>query len=197
MCQTRTWRMSLSQNGSFRARYAQPQHPAGETIESDWGAAFAGLRRLSDLARCLLACGECARVATSRRSASEVGGANCLEQGKEPSHSMSHVRLQIVVGLTSVLMWLCGCGAHVPAQPSTDGPAGESVSESPTGEITMNLTSNAFEHNAKIDTRYYFFKLYALDIELDLKAGATKKQLIQAMAGHILAESQLMGVYER
>ena len=43
----------------------------------------------------------------------------------------------------------------------------------------------------------YFFKLYALDTELQLAPGATKKQLLQAMQGHILAEGQLMGNYQR
>jgi len=43
----------------------------------------------------------------------------------------------------------------------------------------------------------YFFKLYALDAELDLKPGATKQQLLRAMEGHILAEGQLMGTYQR
>jgi Raf kinase inhibitor-like YbhB/YbcL family protein len=43
----------------------------------------------------------------------------------------------------------------------------------------------------------YFFKLYALDRCLDMKAGATKKQLLDAMASYILAEAQLIGIYER
>ena len=43
----------------------------------------------------------------------------------------------------------------------------------------------------------YFFKLYALDAELQLKARATKKDLVRAMEGHILAEGQLMGTYKR
>ena len=43
----------------------------------------------------------------------------------------------------------------------------------------------------------YFFKLYALDRLLDLKPGATKKELLKAMEGHILAEGQLMGTYQR
>ncbi len=44
----------------------------------------------------------------------------------------------------------------------------------------------------------YFFKLYALDSMLDLK-GKTgyKEELIKGMEGHILAETQLMGKYER
>jgi Raf kinase inhibitor-like YbhB/YbcL family protein len=43
----------------------------------------------------------------------------------------------------------------------------------------------------------YFFKLYALDTTLDLPAGATKAQLEAAMKGHILAEGQIMGTYQR
>jgi len=43
----------------------------------------------------------------------------------------------------------------------------------------------------------YFFKLYALDSRLDLKPGATKKELEKAMKGHILAEGRLMGTYRR
>jgi Raf kinase inhibitor-like YbhB/YbcL family protein len=43
----------------------------------------------------------------------------------------------------------------------------------------------------------YFFKLYALDTPVDLKPGATKKDLVKAMEGHILAEGQLMGTYKR
>lgn len=43
----------------------------------------------------------------------------------------------------------------------------------------------------------YFFKLYALDATLDLPAGATRKELLDAMKGHIRAEGQLMGKYGR
>jgi len=46
-------------------------------------------------------------------------------------------------------------------------------------------------------THRYYFKLYALDAELDLEAGAKKPQLLEAMEGHILAEGQLMGKYSR
>lgn len=43
----------------------------------------------------------------------------------------------------------------------------------------------------------YYFKLYALDSELNLASGATKEQLLAAMKGHILAEANLMGTYSR
>lgn len=44
----------------------------------------------------------------------------------------------------------------------------------------------------------YFFKLYALDTNLDLPAEtATKAQLEVAMQGHMLGQAQLMGRYDR
>jgi len=43
----------------------------------------------------------------------------------------------------------------------------------------------------------YFFKLYALNAVLDLKPGATKKEVLKAMESHLLAEGQLMGTYQR
>jgi len=46
-------------------------------------------------------------------------------------------------------------------------------------------------------THRYYFKLYALDTELNLDAGATKADLTGAMQGHILAECHLMGRYSR
>lgn len=46
-------------------------------------------------------------------------------------------------------------------------------------------------------THRYFFKLYALDTRLELRAGITKTELAKAMKGHVLAETQLMGTYRR
>ena len=46
-------------------------------------------------------------------------------------------------------------------------------------------------------THRYFFYLYALDMQLALASGATSSQLRQSMEGHILAEGQLMGRYQR
>ena len=46
-------------------------------------------------------------------------------------------------------------------------------------------------------THRYFFKIYALDSELSLKAGATKTDVEQAMQGHIVARGQLMGRYQK
>lgn len=46
-------------------------------------------------------------------------------------------------------------------------------------------------------THRYFFKIYALDTQLDLATRADKSQLLEAMEGHILAQGQLMGKYKR
>ncbi len=43
----------------------------------------------------------------------------------------------------------------------------------------------------------YFFKLYAVDMELALGRGAAKEDVMKAIQGHILAEGQLMGKYGR
>jgi len=43
----------------------------------------------------------------------------------------------------------------------------------------------------------YYFKLYALDTTLDLKAGSSKADLERATKGHIIAEAKTMGRYKR
>ncbi|MGH7972058.1 MAG: YbhB/YbcL family Raf kinase inhibitor-like protein [Limisphaerales bacterium] len=43
----------------------------------------------------------------------------------------------------------------------------------------------------------YFFRIYALDRLLDLKPGLTRKEIETAMQGHVLAEGQLIGTYQR
>jgi Raf kinase inhibitor-like YbhB/YbcL family protein len=43
----------------------------------------------------------------------------------------------------------------------------------------------------------YFFKLYALDQMLQLKEGATKPEVEKAMEGHVIAQTQLMGRYQK
>lgn len=42
---------------------------------------------------------------------------------------------------------------------------------------------------------HYVFTLYALDMKLNLAAGATRKQVETAMQGHILARGELIAVY--
>ena len=43
----------------------------------------------------------------------------------------------------------------------------------------------------------YVFRLYALDAEQELAAGAAKAELEQAIEGHVLTIAELVGTYER
>jgi Raf kinase inhibitor-like YbhB/YbcL family protein len=46
-------------------------------------------------------------------------------------------------------------------------------------------------------THRYFFKVYALDNELNLNVDSKKKDVEKAMNGHILAKGELIGLYRR
>jgi Raf kinase inhibitor-like YbhB/YbcL family protein len=49
-------------------------------------------------------------------------------------------------------------------------------------------------HNGE---HHYHFRLYALDSDLPLAVGATKVQVEQAMKGHVVAQTELIGRYKR
>ncbi|MBI4719111.1 MAG: YbhB/YbcL family Raf kinase inhibitor-like protein [Planctomycetes bacterium] len=44
---------------------------------------------------------------------------------------------------------------------------------------------------------HYHFRVYALDTALDVKSGLDKDQLLAAMKGHIVAQGELVGTYQR
>jgi Raf kinase inhibitor-like YbhB/YbcL family protein len=46
-------------------------------------------------------------------------------------------------------------------------------------------------------THRYYFRLYALDIRLDLPPGKHRAAVESAMRNHVIAEAELMGRYER
>jgi len=46
-------------------------------------------------------------------------------------------------------------------------------------------------------THRYYFRLFALDVELPPAAGKSKADLEKAMEGHVLAQAELMGKYQR
>ena len=46
-------------------------------------------------------------------------------------------------------------------------------------------------------THRYYFKIFALDRDLDLPAGAKRNQLETAMKGHVVAQGELMGRYSK
>jgi Raf kinase inhibitor-like YbhB/YbcL family protein len=43
----------------------------------------------------------------------------------------------------------------------------------------------------------YYFRIYALDIELQLQSGARREDVVPATVGHVLAAGHLMGTYKR
>jgi Raf kinase inhibitor-like YbhB/YbcL family protein len=47
------------------------------------------------------------------------------------------------------------------------------------------------------NTHRYFFRLYALDVELILSPGASRQELDTAMKGHILAQAEYVGTFRR
>ena len=46
-------------------------------------------------------------------------------------------------------------------------------------------------------THRYFFKVYALDEKLDLKTNSRKKDVENAIKGHVLAKGEIVGLYKR
>jgi Raf kinase inhibitor-like YbhB/YbcL family protein len=44
---------------------------------------------------------------------------------------------------------------------------------------------------------HYHFKLYALDAPLGVRSGLDKDALLKAMQGHVLAEAEVVGTYQR
>jgi Raf kinase inhibitor-like YbhB/YbcL family protein len=43
----------------------------------------------------------------------------------------------------------------------------------------------------------YFFKLFALDTKLNFPGGKTREEILKAMEGHIVAQTELLGLYEK
>lgn len=46
-------------------------------------------------------------------------------------------------------------------------------------------------------THRYYFRLYALDIQIGLLPGASKEDVLREMDSHILAQSELMGTFSK
>jgi hypothetical protein len=75
--------------------------------------------------------------------------------------------------------------------PTDSTPAGAIVGRNSAGQ--NNYTSPCppdREHR-------YFFNVYALDATLDLPSSANKSELLQAIEGHVLAQGEIIGRYNR
>jgi Raf kinase inhibitor-like YbhB/YbcL family protein len=69
----------------------------------------------------------------------------------------------------------------------------------PTGAVagTNDMGERAWAGpNPPIGRHRYFFRVFALDIDLD-GPGINKSELMSAIKGHVLAQGELIGTYER
>ena len=85
------------------------------------------------------------------------------------------------------LLW--NADPATPDIPENTVPKGAVQGKTDFGEV-------AYGGPAPPDKRHtYVFKVYALDVRLDLPKGSIKKDLLQAIKGHILSEASLHGTY--
>ncbi len=81
----------------------------------------------------------------------------------------------------------------VPTSARVSSPAGALQGKNSFGNLGYGGPAPPRGHGV----HHYHFKLYALDLELNLEPGATKEALLKAMQGHILAQGELVGTYQR
>ena len=75
--------------------------------------------------------------------------------------------------------------------------AGAPPLEAQSGSNDFNITGYGGPCPPSGNPHRYFFKVFALDELLDLDTGSAKSDLLDSMDGHILAQGQLMGLYQR
>ena len=63
-------------------------------------------------------------------------------------------------------------------------------------DLKLDFLNRGVSGNTVLDLEKRWQK-DALDLKPDLQPGLTKKELLKAMEGHVLAEGQLMGTYQR
>lgn len=64
-------------------------------------------------------------------------------------------------------------------------------------EIPENFRSDYIGPCPPFGTHRYFFKIFALDIKLELPSSSTVKEFLPAIQNHILANAELVGKYSR
>jgi len=86
-----------------------------------------------------------------------------------------------------------GFGEHIPTTGSLSEPAGTLQGVNSWGEIGYRGPAPPRGHGV----HHYHFKLYALNTALAVAPGADKKTLLAAIEGHIAAQAEWVGTYER
>jgi Raf kinase inhibitor-like YbhB/YbcL family protein len=76
----------------------------------------------------------------------------------------------------------------------------QGMKDLPAGTKVGNNVRNEKSYRAPCppkDKHHYFYRLYALDTVLDLPEGATRAQFLEKVAGHVLAEEEFFGLYQK
>jgi Raf kinase inhibitor-like YbhB/YbcL family protein len=81
----------------------------------------------------------------------------------------------------------------IPARPALDRPSGAGQGQNSWGTVGFRGPAPPKGHG----THHYHFRLYALDAPLHDAAGLDKNALLKQMKGHILAQAELVGTYQR
>ncbi len=74
--------------------------------------------------------------------------------------------------------------------------------KSPAGAVQGKNTSGVMGYSGPEPPRghgvhHYHFKVYALDVPLEVQSGLDKESLLKAMAGHVIGEGEVVGTYQR
>ena len=86
-----------------------------------------------------------------------------------------------------------GIAEGVHQKPAPSFPAGSLQGKNSWGTIGYRGPAPPRGHGV----HHYHFRLYALDVAVSVSAGFDKAGLLRAMQGHILAEGELVGTYQR
>ncbi len=86
-----------------------------------------------------------------------------------------------------------GLGPNVATTAAPDAPAGALQGVNSWGRVGYGGPMPPPGHGV----HHYHFKVYALDAPLDVKAGLDKNALLKAMSGHVMAQGELIGTYQR
>ncbi|HEV3167035.1 MAG TPA: YbhB/YbcL family Raf kinase inhibitor-like protein [Isosphaeraceae bacterium] len=86
-----------------------------------------------------------------------------------------------------------GLPENMPRDPALESPAGALQGKNSWGTLGYRGPAPPKGHG----THHYHFKLYALDAPLQVGPGIDKKELLDAMSGHVLSHGELVGTYKR